>query len=282
MGKLIATIAAMILTKIKAATLLEIIVAGGSLASLVDTIMAGGLKEQAEAIIIAEVANKAGLHLAEENPLSDASLAGAVGERLGVPIRSLRDRTMIEEDVDAYLAGRLSEKIGYQISSLRNTDRLRTDLEVAALGIVTAKTGIPLTPPAPGETLTPDAIKEQVKDWARAAIMAEAQEKGAAALELLSGPMADFEAVAEEMNRKLEVLGSENRVTATMLAMKVSETLVKESVPKFQRAAIVVGRRNRRQLQNRESQARFRQSHGNRNVYVPLGIEKPEYQPIEE
>ena len=44
----------------------------------------------------------AGLELDENDPLSNASLAGAVSKRTGVTLRSLKDKETILEDLDTF------------------------------------------------------------------------------------------------------------------------------------------------------------------------------------
>lgn len=244
--------------------------------SLTDTILTKivghDLKAEVLAVIVGEVAAKTGLQLDPAEPWSDASIAGALSQRTGIPIRSVKDRAMILEDIDDYAAGRVSEKLGYRISTFRDPVRMRADFDQAALAVLTAKTGIPFSPLAEGEALTAASIKDQIKDWARAELMLEMQGKAGEALAALGGPDVDFEALAAEMNGKLEALGSLERVTAGRVAMRVAESLVRESVSRFETTAADGSKRDRRAAQLRAAQRKFRATHGNRVQYVPLGM----------
>ncbi len=220
-------------------------------------------------LVVEQAAVRAGLQLDPDDPFSDASMANAVGLRVGIPLRSLKDRQIIMEDVDTWAAALLTEKIGYQISSLRDPAAARADLEAAALNIITARTGIPF---AVGRGMSPEEIRAAVEDWARARLAVEMAGSATAAKNILGGVGVDFEALAAEMNGKLVALGSENAVNAGQLALHVAESMVKTSVEKLQVRASGMTKKSRRSLQVRAAQQRFRSLHGNRQIYVPLGM----------
>lgn len=230
------------------------------------------LEEMLTGWVVGQVAARAGLQLDPQSPFSDASLAGAVSQKTGVPLRSLKDRAMIEEDLDDYAAALVSSRIGFQLSTLRDPVRLRADFERAALAVITEKTGIPLVPAAEGETLSVDTIKAQVEDWAKARVMTELSTKAGAALEELGAAGVDFESLAQTMNEKLAALGSANVVDARMVALEVAERLVSSSVAQLHQTAVVGTKKSRRALQVLKAQQRFRALHGNRQKYVPLGM----------
>lgn len=240
------------------------------IASLVDTVLTYNVKQELFAIVAEEMSARAGLSLDPNDPFSDASVAGAVSQKIGIPIRSVKDQQMILEDVDDWAAARISEKVGFQISSLRDPARARADFEAAALAIVTEKTGIPFT--AGGGPLTTEEIKSQVEDWARARLTTEIAGSATEALNILGGAGVDFESLTAEINGKLVALGSGEHLNAEGLAMHVAESLVKSSVQRFTKTAAGVSKKSRRALQLRAAQQKFRSVHGNRQQYVPLGM----------
>lgn len=220
--------------------------------------------------IVEEAAGRAGLQLDPSDPFSDASMAAAVSNRIGIPLRSLRDQQMVLEDVDDYAAARLSEKIGFQISSLRDPAKARADLETAALAVVAEKTGIPIAPGPGGFDI--EEIKAQVLDWARAKLTAELAGSATEALNVLGGAGVDFESLTAEINGKLIALGSGESLDSAGLAMHVAESLVKSSVQRFTKVAAGLSKKSRRAMQVRAAQQKFRSIHGNRQQYVPLGM----------
>lgn len=240
--------------------------------TIIQKIVGHDLKAEAFKLVVEEVAEKTGLALDPSDPFSDASLAGALSQRMGVTIRSVKDRDMIVEDIEDFAVGRVSEKLGFTITTLRDPVRMRQDFEAAALAMITEKTGIPFVAPADGGAFSVDDIKSQVEDWARAKITTELSGSAAAALEALGGAGVDFESVAAEMNGKLKALGSLQTVSAKGLALKVAENLVSASVEKLHATAIGSSKKSRRILQLREAQRKFRAAHGNRQIYVPLGM----------
>ena len=268
----IARIVAIVVARLKAATLLEWVVAGGSVASLVDTLMQGDLKRQAGGIIVEEVSKRAGLSLDPDDPFSDASIAGALSQKIGITIRSVKDKDLILEDVEGFAVGRVSEKLGIPIRSLRDPVMLRHDFEQAALVLVAQKTGIPIMPQSADEDLDIEAIKAQIEEWAIARANLRIAESQSAAIAALTGEGVDFEALAISLNSRLEAVGSADRVTAGKLALRCAENMVSESAASVQRVALGQSKRTRRQVQLREAQAKFRATHGNRQKYVPLGM----------
>jgi len=248
---------------------------GGAM-SLSDTvitkIVGHDLKAEAFALVVGEVAEKTGLNLDPQDPFSDASLSGALSQRMGITIRSVKDREMIIEDIEGFAVSRVSEKLGFTITTLRDPVRMRQDFEAAALAMITEKTGIPFVAPGDGGSWSVEDIKSQVEDWARARITTELSGSATAALEALGGAGVDFESLAAEMNGKLTALGSGETVSAKGLALKVAESLVSASVEKLHATALGSSKKSRRTLQIREAQRKFRAAHGNRQVYVPLGM----------
>ena len=82
----------------------------------------------------------------------------------------------------------------------------------------------------------------------------------------------DIESAAGEINGRLALLRSEQFVTARRLAFNVANTLAMNAVTEYQQVATRMTKRQRRQEQLRQAQAKFRRRHGNRQVYVPLGF----------
>lgn len=232
--------------------------------------MAPDLWGAVKAWIVAEAARLAGLQLDPDDPLSDASLAGAVTQKTGIPLRSLRDRDTVMEDIDDYAASRASEKLGFTISTFRNTTQARADFEAAALQVISLKTGIPFAPGPEGFTV--ESIKSQVLDWARPQLAIELSGNAGMALQVLGGEGVDFEALAAEMNGKLQAIGSGETITAGRIAVHVAESMVKTSAQALQVTAAGLSKKSRRALQVRAAQQKFRAAHGNRQQYVPLGM----------
>lgn len=256
----------MLVARIKGLGFLE----WAGIASLVDTILTYDVKQQAFALVVEFAAKGAGIQLDENDPFSDASFSGALTQKTGIPIRSIKDRAMLEEDIDNYAAGRLSQAIGFQVSSLRDPAKAREDLERAAVLILAEKTGIPFALGDGG--LDPVQIKEQVKDWARAQLAAEFSGSAGAALAALSGEGVDFEALVAEVNGKMVALGSGESISANSLALHVADSLVKSSIAKLHTTAVGMSKKSRRSIQLREAQRKFRSTHGNRQKYIPLGM----------
>lgn len=229
---------------------------------------AGDLWGEIKSAVVAEVARLSGLSLDPDDPFSDASMANAVSVRVGIPLRSVKDQAMIWEDLDVYAAGLVSEKSGYQISSITNIAALRSDLERVGAAIITERTGIPLGSVG---AFDPAGVREQVLLWAKAELLANmGDELGFSVQEIISA--GGIEAVASDLNSRLNNIGSIEAVTSRQLAVKIAEKMASSAVADFGRAAGGMDKKNRKRALGRAAQAKFRAAHGNRQQYIPLGM----------
>lgn len=232
-------------------------------------------REIEEAILgwlVSYAAQKAGLTLDANDPLSDASLSGAVSERLGFTVRTLKDKASLAEDLEDHATALISQRAGYQIHSVRNVAVLRNDLEQIGCAILSQRLGIPAgVLPSDGEVFDAPAIKGRLLSWAKAEILQNASGEISGMIADIQG-FTDFESLAAEMNGKLEALGSVEQVSARKLALMVANRMATNAVADYGRVASGMSKRTRRQLQLRDAQRKFRAAHGNRQQYVPLGM----------
>lgn len=225
-----------------------------------------------EAWAVSVVAHHTGLQLSEENPFSDASMAGAVGQRIGVPLRSLKDMALIREDLDGFAAAVIEEKSGYRIRSIQNMQILREDLLQIGMAEFSGRMGIPLgVMPGNGVAFDAVAVKENILSWAEAELLTKREGDVQAILAEITAS-GGVVAVAEQMNSALAGMGSVERVTQRQLAVRVAEILATNAVVNFNKVAKNAGKRDRRRESLRVAQAKFRAVHGNRQKYVPLGM----------
>lgn len=218
--------------------------------------------------VVEYAAKYAGLELDADDPISDASFSHAVSLRVGFPIRTLKDKQMIIEDLDGYMAALVSERSGFTVRSVRDVEVLKQDLQRVALAVVSQRIGIPLgTVGDDGFDIDPQAIREQVLAWAKAQLLAEVQAKVTiSAIEIANNPQ--LAAMVEVINQRLE--GSQ--VSAHAMALQIADKLAVEAVGDFQKVVVGMSKRSRRQESLRAAQAKFRRLHGNRQKYVPLGM----------
>jgi hypothetical protein len=222
--------------------------------------------------VVRWVADKSGLVLDESDPLSDASLAGAVGQKVGIPFRSFKDQAMIREDLDSYAVGLIESKSGYNVRSIQNVVLLKEDFLRIGAAELSARLGLPAgVMPAPGAQFDPVDIRAQLLTWAKAELMTEINEQVAVKVEDVLAA-ADLEGTAAELNTRLVALGSVENVTARQLAVRMANEMATQAIVDYQRVAVGASKRSRRQESLRAAQAKFRAAHGNRQVYVPLGM----------
>ncbi len=267
-GSWVGRIVALVVARMKSATLLEWVAAGGSIASLVDTLMQGDLKAQAGQAIAAEVATRAGIELNPQDPFSDASMAAAFSAKTGVTIRSLKDRAMIEEDLEDHAIGVVAAKTGYQFRSVRDPAKIKEDMGRIGLAILSEKVGIPAG--VIGDEVDPVVIKANLLTWAKAELMTEINDEVAVRVDeiITSG---NLEEVAADLNSRLAAAGSYENVTARQVAVRAASQMATAAVADYGRLATKMSKQMRRRLQLRDAQRKFRSRHGNRQKYVPLG-----------
>lgn len=221
--------------------------------------------------IVEEAAGRAGLQLDPNDPFSDASMAGAVGARVGIPLRSLRDQAMVIEDIDAFLAARVSEKSGYTVRSVRDVEKLKEDLRRIGAALVTERIGLPVGIIPENGDWEGDVIKARILEWAKAEVLNQASLRVGSEIASIQA-LGDFEALAGEINGRLSEIGSLQQVDARNIALGIANKLASEAVAGYQKTVKVLTKRARRQELNRAAQAKFRARHGNRQQYVPLGM----------
>lgn len=213
----------------------------------------------------------AGLELDENDPLSDASLAGAVSKRTGVTLRSLKDKETIMEDLDTFTCDMIMQRAGYRIASVRNVDTLKADLLRIAAAEMTARLGLPVGVLPEDGTFKPEEVKERLIVWAKAEVLNRVgQEIGVKAEELFG--LYDFEGLAAEINERLREVDSDFSVTGRKLAISMANKLASKAVTDYQAVALDGTKRGRRKEQIRAAQRRFREKWGNRRQYMPVTV----------
>lgn len=240
--------------------------------SIINYVQELGVTEAIYGWIADAAGHYAGLSLDRNDPLSDASLAGAVSQKLGVNIRSLKDQAKIREDLDIWAAALVSERSGYLVTSVSDVAVLRVDLQRVAAAVLTEKLNLPVGVfPDDGGEINPVVVRERLLAWAKAELLSGvAQEVGISVDEIYQ--MGDIEAVAAEMNSRLSGMASDFEVPGRKMAMLIANNMASKAITDYQRVAVGGSKKARRREQIRQAQAKFRSVHGNRQQYVPLGM----------
>lgn len=195
-----------------------------------------------------------------------AALAREAAGQSGVVLRDITDAQMLREDLENHALGLIEDRTGYRLSSLSNVQALKDDLVGIGVGLVGARTGIYLSNPR-----NVDAIKADLLSWGKTEIMAQVS--------------AELEAVlnAEQANG-VSLMAYMKQVTGRDI--KPSELLrgiqatAMGHYPVAEEAIKPMTKADRRRLQNKLNQRKFRERHANgkrkrdRNgagVYVPVG-----------
>lgn len=222
--------------------------------------------------VVSYVAHKSGLRLNDDDPLSDASFCNAISERIGVTIRTLKDKNLIKEDLDGYATELISSKSGYTVRSVQNVAMLKEDFLRIGAAELSARLGLPAgVMPGPGAVFDAGAVREQLLLWAKAELMAEVSSKASIKAADILGAV-DLEATAAGLNARFDAKGLIDYVSAKQIAVRIASEMATDAIVEFQKFAINGSKKSRRRELLRAAQAKFRAAHGNRQKYVPLGM----------
>lgn len=205
------------------------------------------------------------IELNPSSPFSMHSFTNAVVVKCGVPLRNIFDGEMVKQDLESFSLDQLAAKSGYRLSSLTDTAKVKGDLGNIGLAIVQERTGIPVA----GLASIEDA-KQAILDWAAPQIYDR----------LLHDVPLDVAAAGLD-GGGVETLISQIRARAGVHGQDVSSREIVRAIQSHVLASSIVmipqvsggSKVDRRRLQVRWAQKKFRERHGKRQLYVPLGFE---------
>lgn len=205
------------------------------------------------------------VELNPSEPWTVHSFTNAVVVKCGIPLRNIFDKQMIREDLESFALDQLADRSGYKLSSLTDTSKVKGDLGNIGLAIVQEKTGIPVA----GLASIEDA-RQAILDWAAPQIYDR----------LLHDVPLDV-AAAGIGGGGVETLISQIRARSGVHGQDVSSREIVRAIQSHVLASSIVmipqasggSKVDRRRLQLRWAQKKFRERHGKRQLYVPLGFE---------
>jgi len=259
----------------------KMISVGASVQQVLALMMDSGIIAWLREWVVSDAAERAGLHLDKEDPLSDASLANALGEKIGFKLRSLKDkdilqadllngaaalvsqrtgimirtltdREMMIEDLENFALQTIEGRSGIHLSSLRDVEKLKLDFLRIAGGVVVEQTGIPLT-----DISSPDQIKLDLMDWAKDQAMLEIGESVSTAV------TAQWKQGVTMLQMVRDKLGK--KVSPKALLRGVNDAMVSRYMIKLdQPANKQITKDDHKRYLNKMNQRRFR-ARGDRN-----------------
>lgn len=240
----------------------------------------GGLQEWWQDVqreVAVHILEKTGLELHEKDPFSDASLSDAVGKRMGITIRTLRDKEALEEDVLTGASQKLGDRTGLYLSNLKDKEAIQKDVLNFASGKVMERTGIPIT-----DITDIEKTKGEVKEWAITQAYQYMASDAKVAEGMFSAAGVDVDAIVSHLNGQLkEKDGAKTMNTKSVLGALVQTGLLQQLARVASKVA-VAATKTRRQAQLAAASQRFREKHGSRQVYVrisePMPFKEPERQ----
>lgn len=218
-------------------------------------------------MIVEVVANHTGIDLDPDDPLGPGSISRAISKKTGIPLRDVTDKETTVADFEAYALVQMKDRTGYTLTSLRDRDKITRDMEAIGAQIIGERTGIPLR-----SLHDPETVKEDILTWGEALVAQRVAGNIAESMKIknqLGVSMYDQikDLAGSDFDPKNLIEGAKNAALSS--AIKVNNHAKKITIP------------NRRTLQNREAQRRFRAKHGNRMKYVPIR-EQMALKPVEQ
>lgn len=225
----------------------------------------GEFRAKVYRVIAGLAGERLGIALDPSDPISVHSFTNAVVVKSGVPLRNVFDGEMVKQDLESFSLDQLAAKSGYRLSSLTDATKVKGDLGNIGLAIVQEKTGIPVA----GLASIEDA-KQVILDWAAPQIYDR----------LLHDVPLDVAAAGID-GGGVETLISQIRARAGVHGQDVSSREIVRAIQSHVLASSIVmipqasggSKVDRRRLQLRWAQKKFRERHGKRQLYVPLGFE---------
>ena len=216
-------------------------------------------------VIVGMAREYLGVELNPSDPISVHSFTNAIVAKSGVPLRNVFDGPMVKEDLESFALDQLASKSGYKLSSLTDTAKVKGDLQNIGLAIVQERTGIPVA----GLSSIDDA-KKAMLDWAAPQVY-----------ERLLRDVPGEVAAAGLAGESVETLISQIRARAGVHGQDVSSRDIVRALHSHVLGATIAmvpqvsggSKVDRRRLQVRWAQKKFRERHGKRQLYVPLGFE---------
>lgn len=215
---------------------------------------------------IAEIVNKkTGLVLDPADPLSDASMSQAITNRANITITSIYDKNKLINDLHQYVAGRIEEKTTIRFTNLLSVDEVRRDAVRHVNGLVGEDIGVDLLRVDTGNggdgggvPSVATYIKQQ------AAVLVLAHLKKAARRQVGEKRIVKLLELVDRAERFKDagVAGAGLGIAAAVILSAYAEI---DDGAKYRVAE------HRRRIQNRQAQQRFRERHGRRMQYNPIG-----------
>ena len=207
------------------------------------------------------VREKTALDLDPDEPLSDASISQALSDRSGIHVSTVKDAAVLSSDLAAHASGIIKDHTGIPLSNLLSVEQIKLDIVTHAQNVVKDRTGLDIA----GAT-TFDEVQKRISDHVREKLAELVADRLHDVAGDFANPEATFDELLAMVYRAQEVQG----IRARDVALGVAASIV---VASYARLSVPLKRRVdtfRRRAQNRESQRRFREVHGNRIRYERL------------
>jgi len=244
-----------------------------------DVDLMGEIMTRINKIIVGWTNHLTGLELDPEDPLSDASLAGAISAKAGIKLRSVKDKQIIVEDlaavaaqaigektgmvlrnpldkatviedVETFATDRLYDRTGLRLRSLRDKAQVREDVTAFAVGQIGNRYGIPITDPS-----SVDAVVADLKTWGKQQAMAAVADDIAGALD---GKGADGVNLATAIIARTKTAARPDGMTKAQI-IQAAHVKLADYVRGIDKQVAEGTPAMRRREQNRQAQRRFRQ-----------------------
>ena len=232
------------------------------------------IKGEFEEAAIETAASVLGLNLAKKDPLSDASICNAISERTGVALRTLRDRDSIKQDVEHWAMAQLEARTGLYLSNIRDKAAVVRDLARWSSPIVADATGLPLTDISDVDK-TKAEVMEYLQDRALVVLGQDVAKVKKLVDEALKAVGSGLDAMAVEIAERggIDPATGEPRlkIDVDMIALGILARALLVADKRRRGVEAEQQKASRRKEQMRAAVKRFRERHGSRLTYEPIG-----------
>lgn len=213
-----------------------------------------------------------GLVLDANEPFSDASIGRAIQERTGLALRSVRDQQMVKEDIAYFAGAQIEARTGVKVTNLLDRDATLKDVGRYASGVVSQAAGVPLT-----DVMDRDKTREELSAWGRLAAVRHFGQSDEMMQQVFNAAGVDIDALIALAEKRLGVDPNTGKpivrglLKSADVRAAIYERLLRAQMVETQGVFAEASKQGRRRKKMAASGKKFREAHGHRMHYEPVG-----------
>lgn len=229
---------------------------------------AGEFKRISGQALAAYAKEDLGVELDPVEPFGDASLSGAITQKSGITVRSVRDKVTMKEDALYWGAAKLESQTGVHLSNVLDKTAVLKDIGMFATKALANRAGVPIT-----DLTDTERTKAELNEWGKMRAMQYYASDDALLAGLFEAAGVRIQEIIDKANAKMginpntgksivgEVLGEVD------IRLAIMDALMTRQMRKVAKVYAAESKQAKRQRQMRDALDRFRDMNGHRMHY---------------